>query len=182
MNRIFRKISYLYHRFLYLFYGKKGKKTKVIKPMRIIGRSHMYLGDNVIILNNARMETVNGYWGDRKYDGKLVIGDGTSIEQSCHIIAAGELMIGKNCVFSANVYVSDCNHKYGLDKPIMQQELEVKETIIGDNVFIGIGARIMPGVHIGDHAVVGANAVVTKDVEERKIVAGVPARVIGEVE
>lgn len=160
------------------FYGKRGKGSKIIKPMRILGKSHIFIGNNVLVLNLARLEAVNGTWGEKKYEGKLVIGDGTSIEQNCHIVAAGELVIGCNCVLSSNVYISDCNHKYAVDKPIMEQDLEVRKTTIGNGTFIGVGAKIMPGVNIGKHCIVGANAVVTKNIEDYSMVAGVPARII----
>lgn len=148
-------------------YGAKGNNTRVVKPMRIIGKNRIFLGDNVMILNNARMETCNE-------SAKLVIGSGTSIEQECHLIAADDLEIGENCVISAWVYISDCNHIYNTKKPIMESGLEVKHTSIGNHVFIGIGAKIMPGVSIGDYAVIGANSVVTKDIPPYQIWGGVP--------
>lgn len=162
-----------------LFWGNIGRKSKVIRPMRILGEKYMYLGDNVLILNNARMEVVR-YFGKKKLNGTLKIGNGTSIEQNCHIIAADELVIGEDCMFSADVYISDCEHQYAKGKRIAEQELIVKKTEIGNGVFVGIGAKIMPGVKLGDNCVIGANAVVTHDVPEGMIVAGVPARIIGE--
>jgi acetyltransferase-like isoleucine patch superfamily enzyme len=152
-------------------WGTIGKRTKVIKPMRLIGKDRIFLGDNVTVLNDARMETVG--------NGRLSIGSGTSIEQGCHLIAADHLNIGKDCVISAWVYISDCNHIYNKMTPIMMSGLEIKPTTVGDHVFIGIGAKILPGVTIGDYAVIGANAVVTKDVPPHEIWAGVPAKPIG---
>ena len=151
-------------------YGRRGKNTTVIKPMRIIGKNHIFLGDNVTILNNARMETCSDC-------AKLVIGSGTSIEQECHLIAADDLEIGEDCVISAWVYISDCNHIYNKKKPIMKSGLEIKHTVIGSHVFIGIGAKIMPGVSIGDYAVIGANSVVTKDIPSYQIWGGVSRKV-----
>lgn len=161
-----------------LVWGERGRKSKVIRPMRIMGKKYMYLGDNVHIMNNARMEVIRCY-GDVKLDGALRIGSGTSIEQNCHIIAANELVIGEDCMFSADVYISDCAHQYAKDKRIAEQNLIVKKTKIGNGVFVGIGAKIMPGVKLGDNCVIGANAVVTHDVPEGMIAAGVPAKVIG---
>ena len=158
-------------------YGSFGHKAKIIKPMRILGKRNMYIGDRVHILNGARIEAISEY-GNQKLRPKLVIGEGTTIEQCCHIIATDELVIGKDCVFSAFVYVADCNHQYIPGVRINDAELEVKKTTIGDGCFIGIGARIMPGVTLGNNCVVGANAVVTHDVPERAVVAGVPARII----
>lgn len=53
---------------------------------------------------------------------------------------------------------------------------------VGNNVFIGIRSIIMPGVHIGDNCVIGAGSIVTKDVKEGSVVAGVPARQIGTID
>ncbi len=160
-----------------LKYEKKGKNSKIIKPMRIRGKNNIQLGNNVRILNGARIETITK-WKNNRLIPQLCIGSGTTIEQNCHIIAAGKLSIGSNCVFSAFVYISDCNHCIIPGEKIMESPLEVKKTTIGNGVFIGIGARIMPGVTLGNNCVVGANAVVTHDVPERAVVAGVPAKII----
>lgn len=152
-------------------WGHKGMGTKVIKPMRLIGKNKIFLGDRITILNNARMEAIGE-------NGRLTIGAGTSIEQGCHLIAANHLDIGEDCVISAWVYISDCNHIYNKEKPIMQSGLEIKRTKIGRHVFIGIGAKILPGVSIGDFSVIGANAVVTKDVPPHEVWGGIPARYI----
>lgn len=158
-------------------YGKCGRKSKIIKPMRIIGKRRIFLGENVRILNNARLETIR-IWSGKVLNGQLHIGDHTSIEQNCHIIAANYVGIGKDCVISSFVYISDCSHNYSPYSSIMESELEVKKTVIGDHCFIGVGACIMPGVILGDNVVVGANSVVTKNVPSNAIVAGVPAKII----
>ena len=158
-------------------YGHIGKRSKILKPMRIIGKRRIYIGNDVTILNLARIETIR-VWGGKLLNGKLFIGDGTSIEQCCHIIAAKNVEIGKGCVFSAYVYVSDCSHGYMPEKEIMQTHLEIKPVKVGDYCFIGIGTCIMPGVNIGSHVVVGANSVVTHDIPDYMMVAGSPARII----
>ncbi|MCR4695252.1 MAG: acyltransferase [Pseudobutyrivibrio sp.] len=154
-----------------LIWHHKGKKARVIKPLLIIGKDRISLGDYVFIRNGARIEAEPGY------DSFIDIGDNTSIEQNCHIIAAGHLSIGKRVVISSGVFISDCNHSYN-DGSIMGGALEVLHTSIGDDVFIGAGAKIMPGVTIGNRAVIGANAVVTHDVPEGQIWGGIPARYI----
>lgn len=179
---IFRKIvrglrHYIRHIQENVFYGSFGRSARIIKPMRILGKKNIYIGNQVRILNGARIEAISEYAG-KKLTPKLVIGDRTSIEQCCHIIAAGELVIGQDCVFSAFVYIADCNHQYIPGIRINDTELEVKKTKIGNGVFIGIGARILPGATLGDGCVIGANAVVTHDVPAGAVVAGVPARII----
>ena len=151
--------------------GYYGREAMIHYPDRIFGCKKIYIGDKVNIGHHARLETQGG--------GKLLIDFGTTIEERCHIIAAGDLHIGKECVISADVYISDCSHGYAHDELILHQPLKVMPTEVGYHCFIGIGAKIMPGVSLGDYCVVGANAVVTHDVPECAVVAGVPAKVIG---
>ncbi|WP_263383684.1 acyltransferase [Granulicella arctica] len=65
-----------------------------------------------------------------------------------------------------------------LDTPIIKTDLEIKAVVIGFGADIGTNATILPGVHVGAHSIVGAGAVVTSDVPEYAVVAGVPARII----
>ena len=155
-----------------------GISSVMEKPLRICGGKRIEIGERCSILDGLRIEAVI-HWQNHPLNPYIRIGNGTSIEQGCHIIAADHLEIGTDCVISAFVYISDCSHQYRHDKPIMAQSLIIKQTRIGNNVFIGIGSRIMPGVTVGDYAVIGANAVVTHDVPSCAIVAGVPAKVIG---
>ncbi len=158
-------------------YGSRGKRTRVKKPMRIIGKKRIYLGDYVTLLNNCRLETIRS-WGGDILKGVLKIGKNTSFQQGCHIIAAKEVIIGDDCVFSAYVYISDCSHDYNPQEDIMSSKLEIKPVKIGNHCFVGIGSCIMPGVQLGECVVVGANSVVTKSFPGYCMVAGAPARVI----
>jgi acetyltransferase-like isoleucine patch superfamily enzyme len=67
---------------------------------------------------------------------------------------------------------------YPIEVPIIATELSIKPVVIGYGADIGTSATILPGVHVGAHSIVGAGAVVTVDVPEYAVVAGVPARVI----
>lgn len=158
-------------------WGMYGKGTRIIKPMRIQGKKDIFLGNNVHILNNVRIEAVSNY-NNKLYHCKLEIGDNTSFEQNCHIIAADNLIIGKNCVISAYVYIADCNHIFKKNENALHTDLEIKKTKVGNNCFIGIGAKILPGVTLGNNCIIGANAVVTHDIPENAIACGIPARVI----
>lgn len=167
--------------YLYIFddcrFGYLGNKSRIIKPMRILGKRRIFIDSNVLILNQARLETIRE-WNNEKLNGKINIGKGTSIEQCCHIVAAKEVSIGNDCVFSAFVYISDCSHKFVSSEKIMDTSLDVNPVCIGNHVFIGIGSCILPGVHIGNNVVIGANSVVTSDVPDDSMAVGSPARVI----
>lgn len=113
------------------------------------------------------------------YNPSIEIGDNTSFEQNAHVIATDKLKIGSNCTFSAYVYISTCDHGHDeIDTHILKQPLISKEVVIGDYSFIGIGVKIMPGVHIGRNVIIGAGSVVTHDIPDYAIAIGAPARVI----
>ncbi len=178
LNRVIQAIKNRYIEFKdNIRWGSKGKGTHIIKPMRLIGKTRIFLGDNVTILNNARLETLRE-WKGTILNGILKIGDNTSIEQSCHIVSAKEIEIGHDSVFSAYVYVSDCAHGYDVGDSIMDSQLDIKPVKIGNHCFVGIGSCIMPGVSLGDNVVVGANSVVTKSFSDNCMIAGSPAKMI----
>lgn len=110
----------------------------------------------------------------------ISIGDDTRIHGSC-IHAWKSIAIGKRCLIAANCQIVDSNgHPTALDCP----EIRIRETdrprpvVICDDVWIGTGAIILPGVTIGRGSVVGAGAVVTRDVPGGVVIAGNPARVV----
>lgn len=88
---------------------------------------------------------------------RIVIKDNVSIGQNLHIVCyQGELIIGSGCTISGNVFISNVDHHYTLPSvPVMDQPLEYKETIIGQNCFIGYGALILPGTKLGKQCIVG---------------------------
>jgi maltose O-acetyltransferase len=115
----------------------------------------------------------SGLWLDCRR--QLVIGENSVINQRCRLDARGFITIGKNVSISPEVHIITADHDISTDD-IGGRERPVT---IGDFVFVGSRAMILPGVDIGEGAVVAAGAVVTKSVESRDIVAGIPARKIG---
>ena len=79
-------------------------------------------------------------------------------------------------MFANNVTVATATHDYTVDP--MNSRITTKPVKVNDNVWIGIGAVILPGVTIGEGAVIGAMSLVTKDIPARAIATGVPARVV----
>lgn len=108
----------------------------------------------------------------------LQIGDNSGIGQFSEIY--GDVRIGNDVMMGTNCIIYTVNHAFDrLDIPMRQQgSSDVKPVIIGDDVWIGGRVTILPGVHIGRGAIIGAGAVVTKDVPEFAIVGGNPAKIL----
>jgi len=107
------------------------------------------------------------------------IEDNVSIGQNFHIVSGGDLQIGSGTTIAANVFINNMDNRYQeIGVPIFQQEKVVKETKIGKNCFIGIGASIQLGTILGEQCIVGANAVVKGHYPNYCVIAGNPAKVI----
>lgn len=110
------------------------------------------------------------------YPGKIRIGEGSIIGQNAFLDGRDKLIIGKFVDIASDVMIYNSEHDVNSqDFSVITAPVE-----IGDYVFIGPRAIILPGVKIGKGAIVAAGAVVTKDVPEFAIVGGIPAKIIGE--
>lgn len=110
---------------------------------------------------------------------RIIVGDNVSIHESCYIDAVGGLEIGHNVSIAHQTSVLTFNHTWlDSDIPIKYNPVDLASVKIHDDVWIGCGVRIMPGIVIGKRSVVAAGSVVTRDVPPGTIVAGVPAKVI----
>lgn len=111
--------------------------------------------------------------------GRIEISDGVFISNGAMISSAYKIKIGSGVTLGSYCMILDNNHR--IDNPnlsVMKQGLSGKAVEIGDNVWIGGHAVVLPGVRIGQGAVVGAGSVVTKSVGDYQIVVGNPARPI----
>jgi len=115
----------------------------------------------------------------RCHEGVVSIGAKTVLGQECTISAFQHVSIGRECVIADRVMLIDFDHgMVEVERPIRVQGIYKRDTRIGNNVWIGYGACILRGVTVGDNAVIGTSAVVTKDVPANAVVGGVPARII----
>jgi acetyltransferase-like isoleucine patch superfamily enzyme len=115
----------------------------------------------------------------RCHEGVVEIGDKTVLGQECTISAYQRVRIGEQCVIADRAMFIDFDHGVvDVERPIRQQGIYKRDTIVGSNVWIGYGACILRGVRVGDNAIIGTNSVVTGDVPANGVVGGVPARVI----
>ena len=108
----------------------------------------------------------------------IVVGKNVFINTCCKFQDQGGIVIGNGVLIGHNVTLATLNHD---ERPEYRQNIYPKPIKIGDNVWIGSNAIILQGVTIRNGAIIGANAVVTKDVPENTIVAGVPAKVIRKI-
>ena len=109
--------------------------------------------------------------------GDVIIGDYTRV--GLHNTIIGPVSIGNHVNLAQGITVTALNHNFeDTGKRIDQQRVSTIPVVIGDDVWIGANAVILPGVTIGSHVVVAAGAVVTKDVPANCVVGGVPAKVL----
>lgn len=108
------------------------------------------------------------------------IGSDTSLNDYVHIWGGGGVEIGNDSLIAAHVVITSETHDIdAIGKGLLyRQTRQTKSVIIGNNVWIGSGAVILPGITIGDNSVVAAGAVVTKDIEPNSLAVGVPARIV----
>lgn len=151
-----------------------GKKVSIESPDIIEGSKFISLLDNVSIGSQcwllAHRQDVNP---------ELYIDKNTTIGRFSHIVAIKRIIIEENVLIADKVYISDNIHEYEeINTPIKNQSIKFKkEVIIGKNSWIGENVSII-GASIGRHCIVGSNSVVTKDIMNFSVVAGVPARYI----
>ena len=111
--------------------------------------------------------------------GSITIGNGfrCNMEVILNADIGGNLVIGNNCLIGPRVLIRTANHVYeNSNILIREQGHSFSDIKIGNDVWIGANAIILPGVSIGDGAVIGAGSIVTRDVSEYTVAAGNPAK------
>lgn len=114
--------------------------------------------------------------------GMITIADGTNIGSSCRIASQSGISIGESSLIAAYCYIGPGNHQQDGDQPLISSSMDLRGGVtIGSHVWVGARATILDGVTIGDRAIVGAHSLVRENVPAGAIVAGTPAKIIGEV-
>jgi len=112
-------------------------------------------------------------------NGDIVLGDHVNLGFHCEIFSGSKVSVGRHGLFAAYVYLVGGGHDFErADVPVLEQGRSSRGIELGDDVWLGTGAKVLDGVRIGRNVVVGANAVVNQDLPDAVIAAGVPARVI----
>ncbi len=161
--------------------------------IRLLAPLYQHRGRGSKIYNSVRMDTppyrrfsigrqsvVESFSCINNAVGDVVIGDHTRI--GLHNTIIGPVSIGSHVNLAQGITVTSLNHNFSEpNKRIDEQGVSTQEIVINDDVWIGANAVILPGVTIGSHCVVAAGAVVTKDIPDGCIVAGVPAKIIKQI-
>jgi acetyltransferase-like isoleucine patch superfamily enzyme len=145
----------------------------VIKRGTIInGRSTQKYG---VILSDGTY--IKEYCYIDAYEGQIEFAGNCSIAQFTMICGRGGIYIGRYAMIGGHTYILSDNHlTESVELPYILQGTRAERVVIGENVWIGGNTIILPGITIGDNAVIGAGSVVTKDVPAGTLVAGEPAK------
>jgi acetyltransferase-like isoleucine patch superfamily enzyme len=179
------------HRMLSFKYGRlivRLLRRKFLTPYgrRLKLDGIAFIGPRVVLQigNDGRVELGRWSWLGhgtkvRCHEGVVSIGAKTVLGQECTISAYQHVSIGRECVIADRVMLIDFDHgMVEVDRPIREQGIYKRDVRVGNNVWIGYAACILRGVSVGDNAVIGTGAVVTKDVPANAVVGGIPARII----
>ena len=161
--------------------------------IRLLAPLYQHRGKHSVIHRSARMDTppyrlfsigdysvVESFACINNAVGDVIIGNHTRI--GLHNTIIGPAEIGNNVNLAQGITVTALNHNFSdSNKRIDEQGVSTTPVTIEDDVWIGANAVVLPGVKIGNHCVVAAGAVVTKDVPPHSLVAGVPAKVIKQI-
>lgn len=159
-----------------------GENSVIVAEAIIKNPQYISIGNNFTSLYNLRLEAWDQYAG-QQFQPSLVIGDNVNMNTDCHIGCIERVEIGNDVLIASRVYISDHSHgdisAEAFALPPVARPLRTKGPVrIEDNVWIGEGVCVLPGVTIGRSAIIGANSVVTRDVPANSIAAGNPARII----
>ena len=161
--------------------------------VRMLAPIYQHRGKHSVIHRSARMDTppyrkfslgdysvIESFACINNAVGDVMIGDHTRI--GLHNTIIGPVEIGSHVNLAQGITVTALNHNFDdTEKRIDEQGVSTNPVTIEDDVWVGANAVILPGVTIGNHCVVAAGAVVTKDVPPHSLVAGVPAKVIKQI-
>jgi len=162
--------------------ARVGPGLQLEKLPYIVGAGRIILGAGVRLSGKSSI----GFGNQTNANPELVIGDNAFIGHNCAFLIAESIRVGDRCLFAGGARVSDYDgHPIDADergRNLPTPASQIRAVVIANDVWVGAGAHILKGVRIGERAIVGAGAVVTKDVPADTVVAGNPAKVVKTIE
>jgi acetyltransferase-like isoleucine patch superfamily enzyme len=158
-----------------MVFKKMGRRTRILRPLKIEGYQNIILGNKVVISKYTWLAAVP-LTGDSV---QLEIQDGAVIGNFNHIYATQKIVIERKVLTADKVYISDNLHHFDkVDMAILDQPIkQLLPVIIGEGSWIGENVCII-GASIGKNCVIGANSVVNKNIPDYSVAVGSPAKVI----
>jgi acetyltransferase-like isoleucine patch superfamily enzyme len=175
--------NYFYTGLISYWFNHFGKSCICIYPIQsLVGSKYINIGDNVIFNENIVLTAWDNYYG-QQFSPQITIGNGSNIGGYSKITAINKITIGNDVLIGRNVLITDHVHGHSLrellDIPPSKRNLYSRgHVIIEDNVWLGEKVSVLPGVTIGKGSIIGANAVVTKNIPAYCIACGIPAKII----
>jgi acetyltransferase-like isoleucine patch superfamily enzyme len=158
-------------------FERLGRGSTFMKPWHVeIFGGPVSLGDFATVIATPDRKVRLTVWSDLQERGRIVIGDCCLISPGVRISAATEILIGDSCMLAHGAFVTDSDWHGVYDR-----SLPIGHTIpvnIGKNVWIGDSAIVCKGVRIGENSIIGAGAVVVRDIPANAVAAGNPAAVL----
>ena len=139
----------------------------VLAPVALEGTANIQIGRNARIYPGVLLETQGA--------GRIVIGDNVVLSRGVHIVAFASITLGDGCMVGEYASLRDADHQKSAHS-MRDSGHTVAPIVLARNVWVGRGACILKGVHIGANCIVGANAVLTRDLATSSCAVGVPAR------
>ena len=179
LNHLYNK---LYTERMKKVFASVGDNAYIMSNIYVRGGQKIIIGNSFYCYWGVRIETYSCHNG-MKFNPQIIIGNNVSINPDCHIGAINRIEIHDGVLMASRVFITDHFHgKINREELLVSPQKRIlfaKGTvIIKKNAWLGEGVAVMPGVTIGENSVIGANAVVTKDIPDNSIAVGIPAMVI----
>jgi acetyltransferase-like isoleucine patch superfamily enzyme len=161
-------------------FGAFGEGSMIAFPPTVVfGEGRIEIGAHTSVGPLASLSAGMPMHSDLRGDPIITIGDRCTLGKGIGIVGHERIELGDDIWTGHYVYITDQNHGYeDVSMPIGTQMWHNKPVSIGSGSWLGHGCVVLPGVHVGEHVVIAAGAVVADDVPDRCVVAGVPARVV----
>lgn len=178
LNKIYRTLYTLYKKKKFAACGK----ITLMPRINVIGGQHIYIGDRVFVAKDCVLATWPKHNG-LEFHPQIIIEDEVTIGEGAHITAINKIVISKGTLLGKYVTISDNSHGQStfdelIIRPTKRCLFSKGPVVIEENVWIGDKATILPNIIIGKGSIIGAGAIVTKNVPPYSVVVGNPGKVI----